>query len=372
MERDPETLGSWAERAFSVGLEVRDETDGAVYRVVRFLGRGGMGEVHEVVRVDTGARYALKCLLLQHARNAKTIERTRREALTLRALRHPNVVQVHATGVRDDGLIWMVMDLLEGHTLGAAKRRLGKLPRPWALALGGAVAGGLAAVHEYAVHRDIKPDNIHLGDDGVVRVLDLGAGKFHRSGLLTTGDRTLGTVPYMSPEQLSGRAAIDGRSDLFSLGTVLVELISGVHPFATGGLAAENIATMVRKIVGEAPAPLRQLAPWVPGYIAATLDKALSRKREHRHRDAAELAAALTADLGRLEREVGRGEPLETLLRELSRKSSRAPPPVSMGETPKPPAQPVSMGETPKPPAEELRFATLDGETDTAVMSRDR
>src|SRR5215475_4785527 len=123
MATDPESYGSWAERAFELGSEVRDEADGAVYRVVRFLGRGGMGEVHEVVRVGSGERYALKCLLLQHARNPKTIERTRREALTLRELRHPNVVRVHATGVREDGMIWMVMDLLEGHTLGAAKRR---------------------------------------------------------------------------------------------------------------------------------------------------------------------------------------------------------------------------------------------------------
>src|SRR5262249_38128032 len=152
---------------------------GARYQVVRFLGRGGMGEVHEVREAGSGARYALKCLLLQHARKPKTIERTRREALTLRELRHPNVVRVHAPGVRDDGLIWMVMDLLEGHTLGAAKRRLGQLPLRWALAAGRAVAAGLSAVHEHAVHRDVKPDNIHLGNDGVVRVLDLGAGKFH-------------------------------------------------------------------------------------------------------------------------------------------------------------------------------------------------
>jgi serine/threonine-protein kinase len=318
MSGDQESYSSWAEHAFEPGTEVRDEADGAVYRVVRFLGRGGMGEVHEVVKVGSGDRYALKCLLLQHTRNPKTIERTRQEASTLREIRHPNVVRVHAAGVQTDGLVWMVMDLLEGQTLGAAKRRLSKLPLPWALATGRAAAEGLAAVHPHAVHRDVKPDNIHLGNDGIVRVLDLGAGKFHRSLLVTTGNRTLGTVHYMSPEQLTAGADVDGRSDVFALGTVLVELISGVHPFAPDGLAKENVYTLVRRIVGDTPVSLSAQAPWVPAYIAATIDKAVVRDRDARHESAAAFASALAADLERLEREVGRGEPLETLVRELN------------------------------------------------------
>jgi serine/threonine-protein kinase len=303
--------------AFSPGTEVRDETDGAVYRVVRSLGRGGMGEVHEVVRVDTGASYALKCMLLQHASKPKAVERARREGVALLALRHPNVVRVHATGVREDGLIWMVMDLLSGHTLALAKHRLGRLPLPWALGIGRAVADGLAAVHGVAVHRDVKPDNIHLGHDGVVRVLDLGAGKFHHSGLLTTGNRTLGTVPYMSPEQLAAGASVDHRSDIFSLGTVLAELISGAHPFAPKGLGTENVFTMVSRIVKDAPLPLRTLAPWVPEYVGATVDRALARDREQRWPSASAFAEALAGDRARLEREVGPAEPLATLVREL-------------------------------------------------------
>ena len=144
---------------------------------------------------------------------------------------------------------------------------------------------GLAAVHAYAVHRDVKPDNVHLGNDGTVRVLDLGAGKFHRSLMVTTADRALGTVPYMSPEQLSINAAVDGRSDVFSLGTLLVELISGVHPFAPEGFANENIFTLVRRIVSDAPVSLAALAPWVPAFVAATIDKALARAVDARHRE---------------------------------------------------------------------------------------
>ena len=143
--RDPESQGSWGDRAFSLRGEIEDPADGAVYRVTRFVGRGGMGEVYEVTRGDTGARFALKCLQLQYAGDPRTIERTRREALTLRDLRHPNVVHVHAIGVREDGLIWMVMDLLVGHTLGEIQKRFGRLPLPWALSVGAAVADGLGA-----------------------------------------------------------------------------------------------------------------------------------------------------------------------------------------------------------------------------------
>ena len=314
----PRQDASWDDHAFFEDGELQDEDEGVAYRVVRFLGRGGMGEVYEVVRADSGARYALKCLRLEHVKNEKTIERTRREALTLRALRHRHVVRVHATGVRADGLIWMVMDLLHGFTLADIRDRFGKLPLPWVLRVGAAVAEGLEAVHAYAVHRDIKPENIHLGTDAVVRVLDLGAGKFHHRGLLTTGGGVLGTVPYMSPEQLAKATTLDGRSDLFSLGVVLAELLSGVHLFALQGFASENVYTLVRKIVGPEPISLRTVAPWAPGHVVEAIDRALAKDRALRYASAGEMRAALAAALERLEGDVGRGAPLSALVAELS------------------------------------------------------
>jgi serine/threonine protein kinase len=355
---------SWAERTFEAGSEITDETDGAVYVVGCFLGRGGMGEVHEVTRRDTGARYALKCLLLQHAHKTKTIERTRREALTLREIRHPNVVRVHASGVLDEGLIWMVMDLLEGHTLAAVMRQLGRLPLPWALSVGRAAAEGLAAVHAHAVHRDVKPANLHLGNDATVRVLDLGAGKFHRSVMLTTADRTLGTVPYMSPEQLTSRAPVDGRSDVFSLATVLVESISGVHPFAPGGFANENVFTVVQRILSGPHASLAALAPWVPPFVAATIDQALARAPDARPASASAFAAALAADLDRLERQVGASEPLSTLVQHLNSASAPADPEPRTVELP---TLEKPTREVPGHPAESH---SVTSESDTSVMVR--
>jgi serine/threonine-protein kinase len=248
---------------------------------------------------------------------------------------------------------------LHGHTLAAIRGRLGTLPLPWALAVGRAVAAGLSAVHEHAVHRDIKPDNIHLGDDGVVRVLDLGAGKFHRSLLVTTADRTLGTVPYMSPEQLSIDATLDGRSDLFSLGTVLAEIISGVHPFAPAGLAHENVFTLVRRIVTEAPPSLGDLAPWIPSHVVATVDRALRRDREERYESAAAFGDALGADVDRLERVAGPGYPLRVLMDELN--GVTAPPANAAADA----AVTLTTDDAP-------HLETVDDEADTNVMVRER
>jgi serine/threonine protein kinase len=317
MSRKARSQSSWAEPAFAPGGAVTDEAGGAVYEIRRFIGRGGMGEVYEAVQQGTGARFALKCLRIEWVKNTRTLERARREALTLRDLHHPNVVRVHATGVLPSGVIWMLMDLLEGHTLAHVVQRLGKLPLPWVLRIGRDACAGLAAVHAHAIHRDVKPENLHLGNDAVVRVLDLGTGKFHRFGLLTTGAGVLGTVPYMAPEQIRAAAAADARSDIFSLAVVLAELASGVHPFAPQGFAAENVFSLVRRIVGEGAPPLVRLAHWVPAYVAATIDRALAADPAARYADAVAFGEALASAQTRLAGDVGTGAPLSALVAEL-------------------------------------------------------
>lgn len=304
---------------FTPGQEVQDEVDGARYRVVRLIGRGGMGEVYEVARADDGRRFAMKCLHAALARNPTTLRRAWHEAATLRGLRDAHVVPVHATGVREDGVIWMTMDLLRGFTLRRVLDDMRKVPVPWALRIMRDAALGLAAVHAFAVHRDVKPDNIHLALDGHVRVLDLGAGKFHHLGLTTSGHRTIGTVPYMSPEQIRAPEGIDGRSDVFSAGVVLFELLSGKHPFAPTGIDRVNVYQLVTAIIGPPHLPIREAAPWVVPEVAAVVERCLEKDRDRRFGGADELAAALTAALAQVERAVGPAPPLTTLTEALQR-----------------------------------------------------
>jgi serine/threonine-protein kinase len=278
-----------------------------------------MGEVYEVVQEGTGRRFALKCLRSELVRNPVLLQRAYHEAAALRDLRHPNVVAVHAAGVRSDGVIWMTMDLLTGFTLRQILGDLGRVPVPWATRMVRDVARGLTAVHAFAVHRDLKPENVHLALDGTVRVLDLGAGKFHHLGITTTGHKTIGTVPYMSPEQIKTPDAIDARSDVFSAGVVLHELLSGKHPFAPEGVDHANVFQVVMAIVVQPVPPLRRAAPWVPAPVAAVVDRCLSFDPAQRYPTAADLAGALDAALADLEAAVGPTPPLTTLTEALHR-----------------------------------------------------
>ncbi len=290
-----------------------DEAAGVSYRVLGFLGRGGMGEVHEVEREGTGERFALKCLQAHLTGDAKAQRRASSEAMALRELQHPNVVRVHAAGVREDGLIWMVMDRLYGYTLRDLLDLLSKLPVPWALKVARDAAYGLSAVHAFAVHRDIKPENIHIGHDAIVRVLDLGAGKFHHLGITTTGTSAIGTVPYMSPEQIEDPSSIDARSDVFSLGVVLFELLAGKHPHALNGFDKENVFSIVRSIITSEPARLGEIASWVPEPVIEVVERAMKRDRSQRYDSAASLSRALGQALATLERASGPAAPLSTL-----------------------------------------------------------
>ncbi|WP_441292075.1 serine/threonine protein kinase [Sorangium sp. KYC3313] len=303
----------WGPCALQVGEALVDPgDDGGTYRVVRLIGRGGMGEVYEVEREGTGVRFALKCMRMGRADDPKVVRRTQEEAIVLRSLRHPHLVPVHAMGLRSDGLVWMVMELLVGWTAGQLLDRLGKLPVPWALTIARDVCLGLQAVHPFAVHRDIKPDNIHVDEQGHVRVLDLGAGKFQRLGVITTGGFSIGTVAYMSPEQLMTPDAVDARSDLFSTGIVLYELLSGQHPFASrDDLVHKNKIGLA--IAHDPPRPLLGAAPWVPAAVGEIVAQALEKDPADRQDNAEQLAVALDAALRRMEYEMGELPPLRLL-----------------------------------------------------------
>jgi serine/threonine protein kinase len=177
----------------------------------------------------------------------------------------------------------------------------------------------------------------------------------------------------MSPEQITARAPVDGRSDVFSLGMVLVELVSGVHPLAPDGFANENVFTVVQRLVSGPPVSLAALAPWVPPFVAATIDRALARAPAERHASASAFAAALSADIERLERQVGESEPLTTLVQHMGGATTSAPHPetttVELPTVERPARQPSG---DPDPGSVDDEPSTLDADTGVLVKSRPR
>jgi serine/threonine protein kinase len=211
------------------------------YDVLAPLGAGGMGEVYRARDGKLGRDVALKVLPAAYASDLERLKRFEQEARSIAALDHPNVLTVHDAGV-EGGAPYMVTELLEGETLRAVLER-GAVSPGRALELGAEVALGLAAAHAKGIlHRDIKPENVFLTRDGRVKVLDFGLAKLRAEawgrgpgnltteGLGTEPGVPLGTLGYMSPEQLRGQE-VDERSDIFTLGVVLYEMLSGRSPF---------------------------------------------------------------------------------------------------------------------------------------------
>lgn len=206
---------------------------GTPYRVVRRLGVGGMGEVYEVDHTRTGTRRAIKVVRMGLGADAGAERRLVREARELRAIEHPNVVRVFEAGALTDGRPYFAMELLEGMSVKRLSKQ-GPLSVARSAGLVVQVLEGLAAIHaRKIVHRDVKPSNLFVDLDGVVKVLDLGILKLidaNASAPQTRVGTVVGTTRYMSPEQVWGHA-LDARSDLYAAGLVLFELVAGRHPF---------------------------------------------------------------------------------------------------------------------------------------------
>jgi serine/threonine protein kinase len=300
--RSRASFPSSAEYTLSLGETVLDEVTRVRYRTVRRIGRGSMGEVYEVIEETTGRHLALKCLRLSRIDDPTIVERTRQEGVVLKLLKHKHVVPVYAMGVRDDdGLIWMVMKLLAGCTARQLLRACGRVPLSWALTILREVSWALVAVHEFAVHRDIKPDNIYFDrETASTYLLDFGVCKFRDQGLRTTGGYTIGTVAYMSPEQLARPETVDHRSDIFSAGMVLFQLVSGQHPFVTDADLGDA-RTVGNCILHRPVRPLAELAPGLPQPIVELVERALMKDREERYTDARQFHQVLNAALQHLE-----------------------------------------------------------------------
>lgn len=258
----------------------------AHYEIRSRLGGGGMGVVYQALDRKLGRPVALKFLPPQWSHDASARERFIREAQAASATHHPNICTIHDVETADDGQLFIVMAYYEGETL---KRRLeaGPLPIDEALDIATQVADGLARAHaQGVVHRDVKPGNLILTEDGV-RIVDFGLATLIDALQITAHGSTLGTAAYMSPEQVKGEAT-DARTDVWSLGVVLYEMLVGHVPFR--GSHAEAVAYAIRH---DAAPPLRAERPEVPEEIEQLVFRALHKDRSIRFASGRELARAL-------------------------------------------------------------------------------
>ncbi|MDB4930420.1 MAG: Serine/threonine protein kinase PrkC, regulator of stationary phase, partial [Myxococcaceae bacterium] len=276
-----------------------DSTDGLIggrYRVVRELGRGGMGTVYEAENVRTHRRVALKTMRDGAPDGDETRARFAREARAAGQLRHPNVVDVLDLGDDDGrGLRFIVQELLEGGDLGQCLRAVGSLAPRATLATLLPVMDALAAAHARGVfHRDVKPDNLflHEGSAGVVpKVIDFGIAKLSANDVdpsrSITGEM-VGSPNYVSPEQARGDREVDGRADVWSMGMVFYKCLSGAVAYA-----APTTSMLLAKIIYEEPTPLAALAPSLPRDLTAVIQRAVVKDRALRWSSMAEFAAAV-------------------------------------------------------------------------------
>ena len=253
------------------------------YEVGRLLGAGGMAEVFEGRDRLLARRVAIKVLQAQFARDPSFLIRFKREAQAAASLSHPNIVGVYDTG-SEDGTHFIVMEYVDGRTLKDVIRAEGPLYPERAAEICEDVCSALAAAHARGlIHRDIKPGNVMLTPDGKVKVMDFGIARATTSETITQTAAVVGTAQYISPEQAQGQT-VDYRSDLYSVGCCLYEMLTGTVPF-TG---ATPVAIAYRH-VREDPTPPRMLNPDVPRPLEAICLKAMAKLPDNRYQTASEL-----------------------------------------------------------------------------------
>jgi serine/threonine protein kinase len=275
-------------------------TVGGKYRLVRLIGSGGMGQVYEAQHAGIGRRFAVKLLHQLLADDREVVARFQREAQTAGGLENENIVAVLDSGTAEDGIPFIVMEYLEGEDLARLLVRSGPLSVPRATYVAIQACRGLAAAHARdIVHRDLKPENLFIcrRNDGSdqVKLLDFGIAKFHAGSNLTQTGTTMGTPFYMSAEQARGAKEVDLRSDIYSMGVILYEMLTGAkaHP-------GDSYNAILYHVLTQEPRPLDEIRPDLPAGLAGVVGKAMAREAEDRYPSAADFISALVPFAGRV------------------------------------------------------------------------
>jgi serine/threonine protein kinase len=269
------------------------------YKIEQKLGEGGMGEVFRGVDMMLEREVAIKFLRPELASQAQVVERFRSEAVTLAKLNHPNIATLFNFMRQGDSFI-MVLEFVRGVTLDHVIQQRGAIPVEQAVPIFCQVLDGIQEAHNYGIiHRDIKPANMMLTEKGTLKVLDFGIARILGTARMTRQGNIIGTIEYMSPEQVRGFET-DARSDIYSLGMLLYEMLTGRCPFDI-----QNEFELMKAQIEQHPVPPRQLNPGIPEAVEQAIWKSIAKDPAHRFQNASEFRAFLLnagyAATGRLE-----------------------------------------------------------------------
>ncbi len=259
------------------------------YEIVERIGEGGMGTVYRALDPMLDREVAVKAIRPELARDPHVAERFRAEARLLARVSHPAIATIYSF-FEDGGELFLAMEFVRGRTLASSLKERGALPWQEAVALLAAALPGIEQVHRLGiVHRDLKPDNLMLTESGAIKVMDFGIARAADAARLTRTGLMVGTLRYMAPEQMRGEPG-DRRSDVYALGAVLYEMLTGRVPFAS-----ESEYEVIRAQVEEAPAPPSSLVPGLPAWLDAAVLRALAKDPAERFESAEAMRAVLAA-----------------------------------------------------------------------------
>jgi len=307
-------------------------------KIEKLIGRGGMGAVYKAENVNLGQPVALKVMSTKLVTDESYVQRFMREARVAAQLAHPNVVRAYDVG-EDQGYYFIIMEFIDGPSVRQVIRQRGRIAPQEALGWALQVAKGLDAAHRLnMIHRDIKPHNLLLTKDGVVKISDFGLAKSLSSGTqITQSGMVMGTPEYMSPEQCNGEK-VDIRADIYSLGATLFEMLIGKPPYDGDSL----VAVMTKQL--REPVPDLRKYPDIPPALAPLIEKMMAKKADDRYQTPAETIQAIEGVLAKLQ-----GEKKETAPPAAAKPKTRTVPKPSVEQ--KPSAEPAPLpSKEPEPP----------------------